>query len=115
MSWRGVLQLAAYLGYTAPARPVDPVALKLPGLEHAHVISDGKRKRSGYSVLIGEARSAPHSLRPLARALQREVHDSPLGILAITDDTGRWERLIILPPAAGRGTARSNYGFASRR
>jgi adenine-specific DNA-methyltransferase len=98
-----IIKLVAYLGYTAPARPVDSVALNLPGLAEAHVISDGKRKRSGYSVLIGEAPSAPQGLRPLARALQREIHDSPLGLLGITDDSGRWERLIIFRPRQGGG------------
>ena len=74
--------LLAELGYEAIVRPVDPQALKLPHLQDAYVLRNKRARREGYGVLIGITSTPPRTLRPLARAIQREIHDSPLGIIA---------------------------------
>jgi len=90
--------LLADLGYNRPASPVDANQLGLPGLKQAWVIRSGAKKRQGYSVIVAEAAEERRSLRPLARALQLEVHDRPLAVLGFADEGGRWERMVVLRP-----------------
>ncbi len=86
------------LGYTAAARPVNPGDLRLPNLGECRIARSGRTARSGYGLLIGEARELPRSLRSLARALQREVHDRPLAAVGVPDEGGAWHRMIVIRP-----------------
>lgn len=90
------LELISALGYSAQARPVDVSVLNLPGISRAHVLRSGSR-RTGYGVLVGEAAELPRSLRPLARSIQREVHDQPLAVVGVGDGQG-WERMVVFRP-----------------
>lgn len=98
------VSLFAQLGYDAPARPVDTQALDIRGIQKAVHLTNSQRKRSGYGVLIGQSDSQPRSLRPLARSLQREIHDHPLGILGVTGPDGRWTRMVVFRPRQVGGT-----------
>src|ERR1700694_3018226 len=92
------VRLMGGLGYDRPARPVDVDGLKLPDLERATVIRSGSTKRTGYGILIGETHGLPRSLRPLARAVQREVHDSPLAVIGGSANGSGWDRMVIFRP-----------------
>ncbi|MHB8394628.1 MAG: Eco57I restriction-modification methylase domain-containing protein [Candidatus Dormibacteria bacterium] len=91
------LELMSNLGYETQARPVDVSVLNLPGLARAHVIRNSGSRRTGYGVLVGEAAELPRSLRPLARSIQREVHDQPLAVVGVGNGAA-WERLVIFRP-----------------
>jgi hypothetical protein len=90
--------LFAQFGYSAPRRPLDLVELPLPGLETAYYLRNGRRRREGYCIVLGEAPARPRSLRALAKAIRDYVHDRPLGVLGIRDAAGRWERMIVFRP-----------------
>lgn len=91
------LELVSALGYSSQSRPVDVSVLNLPGLARAHVIRNSGSRRTGYGLLVGEVAQLPRSLRPLARAIQREVHDQPLAVVGVGNGRG-WERMVIFRP-----------------
>ena len=91
------LGLARTLGYERPARPVNPAELGLIGLKDAYVIRSHGTMQRGYGVLVGAADSLPRSLRPLAKAVQNNVHDQPLAMLGVGNGTG-WQRLVVMRP-----------------
>jgi hypothetical protein len=97
-SLNDAVELFRELGYEQPARPVDIGALKLPHLRVARVARNRQSRRAGYGLLLAEASTPPRSLRPLARALQREVHDQPLGVVGVANTDGRWERMVVFRP-----------------
>ena len=86
------------LGYTRPAHQVDTAELGLPDLAECLVGRSARGSRAGYGLVLAEAAALPRSLRPLARALQRRVHDRPLAVLGVPDEAGIWRRMIVLRP-----------------
>lgn len=81
------VELFRELGYEQSAHPVDVDALKLPSLRVARVVRNRQSRRKGYGLLLAETSTLPRSLRPLARALQREIHDQPLGVVGVCNPT----------------------------
>lgn len=100
--------LFAQLGYGARLRPLDLREVPLPGLDAASYVRTGRRRREGYCLVFGETTTRPRSLRALAKGLRDHVHDRPLGVLGVSGDGGRWERMIVLRPrvsATGGGVS----------
>ena len=93
------LTLFEDLGYTQPARRVNASDLNLPEfLLDCRVARLGRSARTGYGLVVAEAAALPRSLRPLARILQRQIHDRPLAAIGVRDDGGAWRQMIVLRP-----------------
>jgi hypothetical protein len=100
-------RLFAGLGYDATPHPVNPTDLQLPGVTAARYVRGDQSKRKSYGLLLAETTQTPRALRPLARALQLNVHDNPLGVLGVSENGGPWRRMIVFRPRVVSGKVRA--------
>src|SRR5579884_395953 len=101
----GVIGILRDLGYaTTKVVPLDASQLGLPGqLRNVQGLRSDRSSRKGHGVFLAETQEIPRSLRPLARALQRQFHDRPLGILGEPGKDGRWHRMVVFRPRRSSG------------
>lgn len=114
-SIEGAAQFFTGLGYTTTVRPLDVDEVGLTGVNEAAYLKSGRRMRDGFAVVIADTETKPRSVRPLAKMLQRRIHDRPLGVLGIRGGSdGSWERMIVFRPRRS-GRTRSGGGVTLAR
>lgn len=83
---------------------INATDLSLGDFPTNRVLKKGASKRRGFAVFISEVGERPRTLRPLARRLQQNVHDRPLGVVGQRGPDGAWQRFTVFRPQLVPGT-----------
>lgn len=97
-------ELFRELGFLAEAVSVRAAELGLGDFPVNRVLKKGASKRKGFAVFIAETGERPRTLRPLARRLQQNLHDRPLGVVGQRGPDGAWQRFTVFRPQLVPGT-----------
>lgn len=97
-------ELFRELGFSADAVPVKATELGIGDFPLNRVLKKGASKRKGFAVFISETEDRPRTLRPLARRLQQNLHDRPLGVVGQRGSDGTWQRFTVFRPQLVPGT-----------
>ena len=97
-------ELFRELGFLADPVSINTADLALGDFPTNRVIKKGSSKRKGYAVFLAETAERPRTLRPLARRLQQNLHDRPLGVVGQRGPDGVWQRFTVFRPQLVPGT-----------